>query len=77
MESTDKVYTDLQKHLDNQAVGFPATESGVEIGLLKEFFSPEEASLALHLNYKPQSTKEIYESAKDSDVTFNQVENML
>jgi hypothetical protein len=55
MKSTDQVYHDLQKHLDKQAVGFPATASGVEIRILKEFFTPDQASLALHVNYQPQS----------------------
>ena len=33
MEQDNQVYVKLQKHLDNQAVGFPATRSGVEIKL--------------------------------------------
>ena len=28
MEKDQEVYEDLQKHLDRQAVGFPATKSG-------------------------------------------------
>ena len=77
MGSTDTVYRDLQKHLDNQAVGFPATESGVEIRLLKEFFSPEEAGVALHLTYRPQSAEDVFKSAKSSGVTLEEVEGML
>ena len=48
-----KIYRRLQRHLDNQAVGFPATWSGADILLLKRLFSPDEAKLALHLSYKP------------------------
>ena len=59
MENADKVYSDLQQHLDKQAVGFPATKSGVEIRILKHLFNPEQASLALHLTYKPQSAADI------------------
>ena len=44
MERNDKIYIKLQKHLDNQAVGFPATKTGVEIRLLKHIFTPEEAT---------------------------------
>jgi electron transport complex protein RnfB len=43
MEHDYQMYVKLQKHLDNQAVGFPATRSGVEIKILKHIFSPEEA----------------------------------
>jgi Na+-translocating ferredoxin:NAD+ oxidoreductase subunit B len=77
MEKTDKVYTDLQEHLDKQAVGFPATRSGVEIRILKELFNPEQASLALHVNYKPQSACDIFNSQKDSGVTLEKVSSML
>lgn len=46
MTNADKVYVELQQHLDKLAVGFPATKSGVEIRILKELFNPEQASLA-------------------------------
>ena len=77
MENADNVYVDLQKHLDKQAVGFPATKSGVEIRILKQYFNPEQASLALHLNYQPQSATDIFHSAKGSGVSLEEVESML
>ena len=77
MSSEDKVYHDLQKHLDKQAVGFPATETGVEIRILKELFNPEEAGLVLHLNYKPQSAAAIHNSTKSSGLSQEKVESML
>ena len=52
MEQNNQVYVKLQKHLDNQAVGFPATRSGVEIKILKHIFTPEEAEIACCLSYK-------------------------
>jgi electron transport complex protein RnfB len=70
VENTEKVYSDLQKHLDKQAVGFPATKSGVELRILKELFSPEQANLALHINYKPQSAREIHNSVKASGISL-------
>lgn len=77
MENADNVYIELQKHLDKQAVGFPATKSGVEIRILKQFFNPEQANLALHLNYQPQSTLDIYNSVKGSGVSLKKVKSML
>ena len=50
-----KIYRLLQRHLDKQAVGFPAAWSGADIRLLKRLFSPDEAKLALHLSYKPNA----------------------
>jgi NAD-dependent dihydropyrimidine dehydrogenase PreA subunit len=43
------VYKRLQAHLDNMVSGFPATESGVEIRLLKKLFEEEEAEFFLKL----------------------------
>ncbi len=44
----DEVYQRLARHLDDLPGGFPATESGVELRILR-LFTPEEAALALHL----------------------------
>jgi len=52
-------YRSLQKHLDQQAVGFPATSSGAEIRFLQTLFTPDEARLALNLSYKPLFIEEI------------------
>ncbi len=53
------VYRSLQEHLDRQAVGFPATQSGEELRFLQKLFTPDEARLALNLSYRPASIEEI------------------
>lgn len=63
MKKHDKVYKDLQIHLDSQAVGFPATGSGAEIRILKHIFSPREARIATCLNFKPEPIETIYKRA--------------
>ncbi len=63
MQQNDQVYVKLQKHLDNQAVGFPATRSGVEIKILKHIFSPQEAAIASCLNYKFEPLETIFSKA--------------
>jgi electron transport complex protein RnfB len=45
----ERLYRRLAKHLDDLPGGFPATESGVELRILRRLFSVEEAELALHL----------------------------
>ena len=60
MDPKDQIYVRLQKHLDNQAVGFPATRSGVEIKILKHIFTPEEAGITSYLNYKPEPIQTIF-----------------
>jgi ferredoxin len=46
------VYIRLRDHLDSLPAGFPATETGVELRILKRLFSPDEAELASHVSMK-------------------------
>ncbi|MBU4315849.1 MAG: 4Fe-4S binding protein [Proteobacteria bacterium] len=39
------IYQEVQKQLDQYCIGFPATESGVEIDIIKELFNEKEAWL--------------------------------
>ena len=64
MTDTHQIYIKLQRHLDKQAVGFPATRSGDEIKILKHIFSPEEADLATCLTYRPEPIETIFQRAK-------------
>jgi len=48
------VFVKLAKHLDNLPAGFPPTESGVELRILKRLFTPEEAAAALGLTMMPE-----------------------
>ncbi len=55
------IYRKLAKVLDTLPNGFPATESGIEIQLLKKVFTPEEAELFCDLRLTPESADEIAE----------------
>ena len=57
------VYTRLREHLDSLPSGFPSTESGVELRILKRLFTPDEAELALNLTMKLESAAAIAERA--------------
>ena len=46
----EELYRKLARHLDKLPGSFPQTESGVEIRIVKRYFTPEEAELCLHLN---------------------------
>jgi len=46
MEKSEKIYIDLQRHIDSQAIGFPATKTGSELRILKHIFTPKEAEIA-------------------------------
>ena len=72
-----KVYKKLQKHLDKQPVGFPATASGVERRLLRDAFTVDEAAVALEMNYKFQSFDQIFEKVKDREISEERLQSML
>ena len=77
MEQNNQVYVKLQKHLDRQAVGFPATRSGAEIKILKHIFSPEEAEIACCLSYKFEPLKTIVSRAGHRVNSSDELEKSL
>jgi DNA-binding Lrp family transcriptional regulator len=58
------IYERLAKHLDNLPGGFPPTENGVEIRILKQLFTPEDAKLAVLLTLIPEEARVIARRAK-------------
>jgi ferredoxin len=57
----ETVYRRLQQHLDRMPVGFPPTESGVELRILQQLFTPEEAEVALELSAVPEPAERVYQ----------------
>jgi len=55
----EDVYKKLALHLDNTPGGYPETESGVELKILKQLFTPDEAELALSLVMMPEPVEAI------------------
>jgi Pyruvate/2-oxoacid:ferredoxin oxidoreductase delta subunit/predicted transcriptional regulator len=53
------IYRRLQKSLDELPVPYPATESGVELRILRRLFTPEEAEVALALSALPETAEKI------------------
>ncbi len=56
---TPDAYQRLAKFLDNLPGGFPPTQSGVELRILRRLFTPEEADLATHLALIPEEPRVI------------------
>jgi len=56
---SEDVYHRLAKVLDTLPNGFPTTESGVEIKLLRKVFTPEEADLFCDLRLTPETAEQI------------------
>ena len=58
------IYEELAEHLNNLPAGFPRTESGVEIRILRRLFTPEDAEFAMHLTLIPEEPRVIARRAK-------------
>jgi len=71
------VYIKLREHLDRMPVGYPATDSGVEIRLLEHLFTVEEAQVALCLSALPEPLEHICRRAGQLKFTQEEVENIL
>jgi len=71
------VYERLAQFLDTLPAGYPKTEDGREIDLLRRLFSPEEAELAQHLSLIAEPARVIARRIKrDPDVVAMQLESM-
>ena len=72
------IYEELALHLDNLPGGFPATDSGVEMRILRKLFTPEEAELALHLTFMPKESRVIAQRADlNLEETAKRLERMV
>jgi len=77
MEKVELIYRNLQKHLDSMPIGFPYSESGADIKVLKAFFTPEEAELATYLNFTPVPLDKIFKRCKHSGLTLAELKEKL
>ena len=76
-EEEESLYRKLQQHLDKMPVGFPPTESGVEIRILKHLFTLEDAKLALNLGLFPEKLNKIYRRLKSTGISKEELEERL
>jgi hypothetical protein len=58
------VYYQLREQLDQYSVGFPSTESGVEIKILEHLFTEEEAQMYLNLSMMLETPEAVADRLK-------------
>ncbi len=67
-------YERLARFLDNLPAGFPATDSGVELRILKRLFTKQEAKMAMSLTMFPEAAatiaKRLGKDASDLETLF-------
>jgi len=56
---SDDVYVRLREFLDNLPGGYPITESGVELKILKKLFTTEKAEITMKLTPMPEPVSQI------------------
>ncbi|MFX0069613.1 MAG: ATP-binding protein [Candidatus Hermodarchaeota archaeon] len=56
---SDEPYIKLREHLDQFPIGFPKTQSGIEIQILKKLFTKEEAKIGVLLGAIPEKASRI------------------
>lgn len=71
---SDDAYKRLARALDTLPNGFPETESGVEIKILKKIFTPEEADLCCELKVTLETAAQV---AKRTGRPAKEVEELL
>ncbi len=77
MSENLNVYRELQKHLDKLPIGFPPTESGVEIRVLKHLFTPEEAKIATKLSFSLELLEDIFKRIDETGMSIKDLERIL
>ena len=74
---TSDIYRKLQEQLDQYSLGFPATESGVEIRILERLFTEDEAELFLLLTLQLETSEEVARRLRrDPDAVSVQLDQM-
>ena len=77
MKKENQVYFRLRKHLDRQAVGFPASSSGAEIRILKHIFTSREAEIATCLSFRFETLETLFHKASKMVASRQELERHL
>lgn len=70
-------YKKLQRHLNTFPVGFPSTLGGIELRILRDIFTPEEADAALNFDYRLETFDQIYNRASEKGFSPDEFRDMV
>ncbi|MFX1239194.1 MAG: hypothetical protein ACFE8P_15950, partial [Promethearchaeota archaeon] len=76
-DDNTKSFKKLALHLDKMPIGYPATESGVEIKILQELFTPIEAEIASVIDFAPKTASEMYQRIQNLGISEKELEKKL
>ncbi|XEO77370.1 Ion-translocating oxidoreductase complex subunit B [Candidatus Lokiarchaeum ossiferum] len=77
MAENNNIYRKLQQRLDKLPIGYPSTESGSDIDLLKMLFTPEEAEITIHLKLAPENLPTIIKRLQKHHISIEGLESTL
>ena len=80
MLTDNQIYRQLQIQLDKYPIGYPATQSGVEIDILKYFFTQLQAKIALCLTLRSIPVEKICKRLKEKfniELSYDDLSAML
>jgi len=73
----ENIFRELQQRLDTYSLGFPATDSGVELQILRQLFTCEEAGIFLSLTPKLETPEAVaLRTGADADELSEKLEEM-
>ena len=71
------VFERLRDRLDDMSTGYPATDTQVEIRILKRLFTEEEAEMFLNLSLSPEPAESVAKRlGRDADEVASLLEQM-
>jgi Pyruvate/2-oxoacid:ferredoxin oxidoreductase delta subunit len=76
-KTDDAIYRELQEHLDKLPVGFPRSDSGAEIRVLKFIFTPKEAQIAANLSRSLETAQVIHARISKLGMTVQELGEAL
>lgn len=68
---SENIYEQLREQVDQYSVGFPKTESGVEMKILRKLFTEEEARMYLHLSMMLETPETVAQRIKQDPETVS------
>jgi electron transport complex protein RnfB len=73
----DDIFRKLQKRLDGYSLGFPETDSGIELEILRELFTEEDAGMFLNLTQRLEKPEDVaLRMGRPSDEVAAQLNDM-
>lgn len=73
MMSEEDIYIKLREFLQGFPVGFPVSESGMELEILRRIFTPDEALVEMHVRQAPEAAAAIAKRCGMSEVETQRI----